>query len=141
VAKTLPATSLDTSIDPVIVALCALTYLPQDITLFQRQGMDPWLLFSFVPQVKVHADLQTCLDNARDGLRRYSMLTSRLRGRRAGGQDTWYCPGSGKLPRGSASCRGERPLKGGETLQGYINQHEIEAAGKGQEELPVTTTR
>lgn len=69
VAKTLPATSLDTSIDPVAVALCALTYLLQDITLFQRQGMDPWLLFSFVPQVKVHADLhqfddaQACLDS------------------------------------------------------------------------------
>ena len=57
--------------------------------------MDPWLLFSFVPQVKVHADLhqfddaQTCLNNARDGLRRYPMLTSRLRGRKEGGQDAW----------------------------------------------------
>lgn len=55
--KTLPVTSLSTPIDPATVALHALTYLPQDSTLFQRQGMDPWLLFSSVPQVKVHADL------------------------------------------------------------------------------------
>jgi hypothetical protein len=57
--------------------------------------MDPWLLFLFMPQVKVHADLhqfddaQTYPDNTRDSLRRYPMLTSRLQGRKAGGQDTW----------------------------------------------------
>jgi SIR2-like domain len=76
--------ALGQTINPATIAQRALTHLQQAITLFQRQGMDPWVLFSLVQQAKAHADLrqfdeaQACIDSGVKGLGRFPVWTSHI---------------------------------------------------------------
>jgi hypothetical protein len=43
--------------DSEVVAKRALEHLQHAVSVFQRQGMDPWVMYAVVQQVKAHADL------------------------------------------------------------------------------------
>lgn len=76
--------SIASATGSVTVAQRALAFLKDAIEYFRNQGMDPWVLFALVQQMKAHADLhqfddaQACVNAAVEGLERFPILASHV---------------------------------------------------------------
>lgn len=70
--------------NPELVATTALGHLTKAIAFFERQGMDPWIVYAKLQQIKAHLDsrefddAQSCVQSVKRDCQRFPVFTAYL---------------------------------------------------------------